>query len=284
MSKFSMSSRSSELHQLLMKYMSSGENSEELRSELRNSTVAGTLTGITGITAIHWAARNNQTDIMVYLLKDLSQEQRGQILKLQDNVGNTALHDAANKSHLKALSLLLTAVSPDEMAQLLSIKNKYDKTVEMIKDLPQLSSGYARWNSLELKDAKQRIMELEGRVKQLEINDSKRVAELESCQQKSDNLQKQVEQQEKELRSLSAASIRVLEMLKEMDEFNRRCFTTDDTGDQEHESEFLSEITKSSISTGDTKTSISIGDTKTSISIGDTKTSISIGDTKVLSM
>ena len=48
-----------------------------------------------GLTALHFAAQNNQTELLARVLTNISQKERLNLLGLQSNNGDTALHYAA---------------------------------------------------------------------------------------------------------------------------------------------------------------------------------------------
>ena len=109
------------------------------------------------VSALHYAAWGGCSSIITYLLTDLSQQQKYNLLQLQDKDGNTPLHAAATKHQSEAIQAILTSLSLPLLLQLLNIKNNEDKTAadirpEIYDELPvQTSQGIVMLHILQLK-------------------------------------------------------------------------------------------------------------------------------------
>ncbi|XP_067944374.1 uncharacterized protein [Watersipora subatra] len=197
---------------------------------------------IVGGTALDWAAWKNHWDTLVLILSGLSTDQRFEILKKQEPDGFTLLHHAARCNHSEELSILLAAVTPEQRDQLLAIKDKNNQTIDKIKKLPELTYGHTLWNSLRQEEANQSMKELEKTVNQLSIDNSRNSKGLADANQRIKELEDRVHQltlsninHAEEVQRLTKVNTTALVTVRKMEQFNRRCFSTSDTGDQEHE-------------------------------------------------
>ena len=99
-----------------------------------------------GVSALHYAASSGFSSIITYLLTDLSQQQKYNLLQLQNKYGDTPLHRAASQQKPEAVQAILTSLSPQQQIQLLNIKNKKGQTVvdirpEVYNEHPPTSQG-----------------------------------------------------------------------------------------------------------------------------------------------
>ena len=88
-----------------------------------------------GRTPLHYAAFGGHSSIMTYLMADLSQQQKYDVLAIQDMGGDTALHKA------EAYRAILVLISGHLQLKLLNVKNKYRKSPadirpELIEEFP----------------------------------------------------------------------------------------------------------------------------------------------------
>ena len=61
-------------------------------------------------------------------MTDLSQQQKYDILQIQDEYGDTALHCAASNNRVEAYRAILASVPYHLLVELLNIKNNYRKS------------------------------------------------------------------------------------------------------------------------------------------------------------
>ena len=77
-----------------------------------------------GRTTLHYAAGPGHSSIITYLLTDLPQEQKFNLLQLQDVDGDTPLCHAATYQKSEAVQAILTSLSLPLLLQLVIIRNK----------------------------------------------------------------------------------------------------------------------------------------------------------------
>ena len=95
-----------------------------------------------GLSALHYAASKGFPSIITYLLTDLSQQQKYNLLQLQNKDGNTPLHDAASQRKPETAQAILTSLSLPLLVHLLNVKNKRGQTVtDIISEAPKLLPG-----------------------------------------------------------------------------------------------------------------------------------------------
>ncbi|XP_067945223.1 uncharacterized protein [Watersipora subatra] len=204
---------------------------------------------------LHEAAAKGDIDMIMYLLSNLSLEHRFEILKTATRSGNTPAHWAALKKKPEALKLLLTCVTAEQQKELMKLKSRDGKTIKDLITLPDLTYGYfseqaAIWRVEELESAvtkhneeitkqaselslaNQRIQQSESKHDAEEMAIAQQAAELQNSNQRVQDLelafQRMTEMQGEMQRETQRS-------LREMEKFNRICFSTTDTGDQEHD-------------------------------------------------
>ncbi|XP_067945306.1 uncharacterized protein [Watersipora subatra] len=165
-------------------------------------------------TALHNAAYKGHTGIALVLLSNLPSSKRFSLLKIQDSDGDTALHVAANRKNENTLQILLASVDTDQQEELLKIINKKNEKFGAISLLCDLSYGYQAWMSHELSKSKQKIDKLKTHL---------RVQDTVMAQQAQD------------IQRLTQIALDLQKMMKEVDTFNKRCFSVGAVTDQEHE-------------------------------------------------
>ena len=93
-----------------------------------------------GYTPLQTAATCGHSSIITYLMTDLSQQQKHDVLKIQDMCGDTALHDAASQNKIETYRAILASVPYHLLLELGKIKNNAGKTVTDIK--PEIKDEY----------------------------------------------------------------------------------------------------------------------------------------------